>query len=137
MEQRDNIKKGAKFVTVFSALPSDHEFNLKDGRVVTINGQPQSIFVGENAIPYQGNQFGKTTGIKVEDWEEVRKVYGSLEMMKNNVIFAASTESEAKGKKKELETLETGLEQIDPKDTKKKDPKKKVKTKPADKDEDK
>lgn len=132
----DDIKKGAKTVVVMSALPSAHEFILGDGSILTIGGRPESLFVGENRLPLQGNQFGRTEGVKVEDWRYVRKVYGSMAMLKNNVIFAAESMDEEKGKKKELKTLETGLEQIDPKKDNQKNKNKKTKTKPADKKDD-
>lgn len=105
-------------ITVCSALPHGQVFILPDGRRLTINGRPESRFVGDNGLPLSGNQYGETHGVKKEDWEAVLKKYGKMEIFKNKVIFSAETKDEKKAKKKENKNVRTGKEQIDPKKSK-------------------
>lgn len=114
----DTVKqKGTTTVTVMSALPSAHEFNLPDGKILTIKGRPESLFVGENGLPLEGNQYGETTGIKKEDWSYIMKTYGTLPFFKSEVVFAVENQDQKKAKKKDNKKLKTGLEQVDTKKT--------------------
>lgn len=112
------MTKSANDVTVMSALPHDHEFRLANGNPLTIKGRPESLFVGENGMPLQGNQYGETRGIKAEDWAFVMKNYGEMAFFKSQVVFAATSSDEVVSKKKNNKSVRSGLEQIDPaKDT--------------------
>jgi len=112
------LSKSTIEIVVCSALPHGQVFILPSGEKLTINGRPESRFVGENRLPLTGNQYGETHGVKKDDWEVVIKKYGSMEIFKNRIIFAAETKDEKKAKKRENKNVRTGLEQKDPKKSK-------------------
>ena len=111
------MSKSTNVVTVMSALPHAHEFRLPNSKSLTINGRPESRFVGENGMPIDGNQYGETCGIKAEDWDFIMKPenYGKMEVFQSGVVFVSVDEDEKSSKKKNNRKVRSGLEQIDPK----------------------
>lgn len=109
------MSKSTATVTVMSALPAAHVFPLPKGRSLTIQGRPESLFVGENGLPLQGNQYGETPNVSQEDWDYIMRpeIYGEMAFFKSKVVFA-STNEDKNAKKKELKDVRSGLEQLDP-----------------------
>jgi hypothetical protein len=104
--------------TVFVALnrASGLTFVMPDGRRVEIQGNAASLRgQGKGKLPV--GAFGLTP-VKADDWEYIKKAYGSLVLFKSGLLFAAERKDYALNEADEKSELRHGLEPVAPEDMK-------------------
>ena len=103
--------------TVFVALnhPSGIKFTLKDGRQVVIKGHSTHLRGKEMGILPVG-RYGLTQ-VSKDDWEEIQRIYGRMEIFQNGLIFARPRKSEAEDQAEEMRGTRHGREPVNPETT--------------------
>ncbi|MCM1130055.1 MAG: hypothetical protein NC323_09310 [Oxalobacter formigenes] len=102
-------KSGGKVVV---CLNSAHSIVFEiAGRNIQINGSNENLRKEKEGILAVG-RFGETL-IDRQDWEEIKKVYGKMEIFKSGLIYAQENHASARSVAKEREKLRNGLEPVD------------------------
>lgn len=96
---------------VFCNLPHGIEFKMPQDKKIFIIGIPVSRLVGLDGEKLSGGKYGVTEMPK-EDWDYISKTYKDMEIFKNNLIFAESTEKKGLDKAKEMNETRHGFEQV-------------------------
>lgn len=108
--------------TVVVALnqPQGIVFRLfKDGseyKRVHVKGNAANLVGTFNASPLPRGGYGMTE-ISADDWNEIKRQYGDMQLFKNGLIFAASGVNNAQAQAKEQEGVKSGYEPIDSHET--------------------
>jgi hypothetical protein len=99
---------------VFIALchPTGIKFSLPGGKTVLIKGNAHHLRGREKGILPVGG-FGLTSVDKA-DWEEIKRVYGRMEIFKSGLIFAQDSRAKATDESGEKAELRHGREPVDP-----------------------
>jgi hypothetical protein len=107
-------KSGSGLVTVAYNSPRGIVFRLGE-KVITINGNNTSLMGREKGIIPVG-KYGYTR-IPAEDWAAIEKVYGSMAIFKNGLIFAETSADRAADRSEEQAETRHGLEPVNPETT--------------------
>lgn len=108
----------AEMVTVRMNMPWDMTFDVMIKGVekkILINGAKKKDGAAKIMLPE--GEYGVTT-IAKEEWDAIEKTWGSMDMFKNNLIFAMKDKNSAADKAEDLKEKRHGLEQKDPVKTK-------------------
>lgn len=100
-------------VYVFANLENGQKFKLPSGEEVVIQGMPVSKLKDYNGNAIPGGKYG-VTKVNASAWEQVVRIYGTMRMFKNNLVFSAASLKEGKAQARTLGGLRHGFEQIDP-----------------------
>lgn len=101
---------------VVVCLNSAHSIVFEiDGRKIKINGSNEHLRKQKEGILAVG-KFGESL-IDKQDWEQIKKIYGRMEIFKSGLIYAQDNHASARDVAKEREKLRNGLEPVDPKTT--------------------
>lgn len=103
-------------VFVFANLPHGQSFALPDGREIILAGYPISQLVGPDGNVLPGGQYG-VTEVRAGDWKEIKKLYGSMVVMRSGAIFDAPSREEGQVMAEERAEVRHGLEPVDPETT--------------------
>lgn len=107
------VKTASKVVV---CLNSAHSIVFEiDGRKIQINGSNENLRKQKEGILAVG-KFGESL-IDKQDWEQIQKKYGRMEIFKSGLIYAQDNHASARDVAKEREKLRNGLEPVDPKTT--------------------
>lgn len=79
---------------------------------VRIEGNAAHLIGAGNASELPRGGYGFTT-IPADDWEEIKRQYGTMHIFKNGLIFAASGIQNANAQAKEHAEIKSGYEPID------------------------
>lgn len=93
---------------IFRLFRGDSEYKR-----VKINGNAEGLIGALDAAKLPRGGYGLTT-IDVQDWNEIKRQYGSLPLFKNGLIFAASSVNSAQAQAREQSEIRSGFEPIDP-----------------------
>lgn len=102
-------------VCIGANLPHGQTFVLPGGKRVSLNGNAEDLRGLERGILREG-VYGLTT-VDADDWEEVKKLFGSMVMFRSGLIL--ETDSKADTEKEASKNTKTrhGLEAVDPEKT--------------------
>ncbi len=107
--QLNNTNKETIFV--FYNSPSGIKFKLEN-KIVEINGAPLSELYSPTGTKLTQGKFG-ISEILLEDWEEIVRLYASMQIFTSSLIFAHKDKNYAKDKAKEQENQVNGNEQVE------------------------
>ena len=85
------------------------------GKKIQINGANENLRGQKEGILAVG-KFGESI-ISKQDWEEIVRQYGRMDIFKNGLIYAQNDTDSARAKAKELKDTRHGLEPVDSKRT--------------------
>lgn len=105
--------KKSTAVVVCMKMPQDQIFRLSGGRTVTLAGKPLSALYDAEGKRMPGAGYGRTY-LSAEEWEELLKTYGKMDMFRLGLIFAEADEASANARAAEQDEVKNGLEQVDP-----------------------
>lgn len=91
--------------------PHGIKFKLGNNRHVTIQGNATHLKDKTTGVLPEGG-FGMTTILK-EDWEAIKKAYGTMSIFKNGLIFANADTASANAQAKEYDEVKSGFEPVD------------------------
>lgn len=91
--------------------PHGIKFKLNNNRSVVINGNAVHLKGRTTGVLPDGG-FGMTTILR-EDWEAIKKAYGTMSIFKNGLIFACADTASAQAQAKEHDELKSGFEPVD------------------------
>ena len=91
--------------------PHGIKFKLNNNRSVVINGNTVHLKGRTTGVLPDGG-FGMTTILR-EDWEAIKKAYGTMSIFKNGLIFACADTASAQAQAKEHDELKSGFEPVD------------------------
>lgn len=101
--------KPAKTVTVALCHPHGIQFILGKRRVV-LNGNAANLAgLPKGSLPLGG--YGLTV-IDADDWAEIKRVYGNMEIFKNGLCFAHEARNDTLSEADEKAELRHGLEPV-------------------------
>jgi len=103
---------GPGLVVVALNHPNGIKFALKDGRQVVINGNATHLRGRETGVLPVG-RYGLTL-VKAEEWEEILRTYGQMDVFKKNLIFSRPRKAEAEDQAEEMKETRHGREPVDP-----------------------
>lgn len=98
-------------VVVCLKHPQGIKFKLNNNRSVVINGNAVHL-KGKNTGVLPDGGFGMTTILR-EDWEAIKKAYGTMSIFKNGLIFASADTASANAQAKEYDEVKSGFEPVD------------------------
>lgn len=104
--------KAKDTVTVALNYPHDLKYRISGGREIIFNGNATAIRLkGKGELPR--GAYGLTMNVPVEDWEEVKELYGGTAKFKQNLIFAQTDKYSAMDEAEEKAETRHGLEPVD------------------------
>lgn len=114
VEAKKQVVSGSKDqVIVCLNLSTGMRFPLGGGKkIVTINGAAAHLRRAEKGIIPKG-AFGMTR-VDRQDWEQIKKEYGSLPMFQKGLIFVAADQDSAIAESQDRSELRHGLEAAPP-----------------------
>lgn len=119
-EKKENIGNNAPaikteskntHVVVCLKHPQGIKFKLNNNRSVVINGNAAHLKGKTTGVLPDGG-FGITTILR-EDWEAIKKAYGTMSIFKNGLIFANADTASANAQAKEYDEVKSGFEPVD------------------------
>jgi hypothetical protein len=110
---------GSDVVHVFANLQSGQSFRLPasaacpDGSSLTVSGLPVSRLKGLDGSSFAGGKYGLTK-VPADQWAQILKIYGKMNIFRNGLVFAASSLERGKAMARERGGLRHGFEPVDP-----------------------
>lgn len=111
-ETGNKANMGANMVTVAYNAPRGIVFTVGGSRRVHVNGNNLHLVGKEKGIISVG-KYGYTR-IDANDWDEIKKTYGSMAIFQNGLIFAESSKDRAEDRAEEQSETRHGLEPATP-----------------------
>ncbi len=98
-------------IFIFYNSPHGIKFTLSNGKHIVINGSPVSELYAPSGNKLLQGKFG-ITEIKVEEWNEIQKLYSNMPIFKSKRIFSAESMQYGKAQAKEQAKQSNSSEQI-------------------------
>lgn len=90
--------------------PQGIVFTMPDNRRVLVNGNAAHLRGLKKGILPSGG-FGLTT-VSRDDWDYIKKTYGSMSIFKNGLIFAGNDYASATDMQKDYDEIKSGMEPV-------------------------
>jgi len=109
-----SVLAGGNTVAVMCCHPQGIQFALKDGRRVVVKGNAAPLRGKEKGVLPNGGFGGVVTLIPSGDWDQIKAIYGNMDIFKNGLIFGTKDRVRAMDEAEEKKDLRHGREPVDP-----------------------